>query len=52
MLAPTLTAFAGNAFVRSDYAKTGRTFFINIRGAGKKAQVVKRPLYVPAYRGK
>ncbi|MDR3200746.1 MAG: glycine cleavage system aminomethyltransferase GcvT [Spirochaetales bacterium] len=50
MLAPTLTAFAGNAFVRSDYAKPGRTFYISIRGAGKKAQVVKRPLYVPAYR--
>jgi glycine cleavage system T protein len=50
MLAPTLRVFAGNAFVWRGYAKTGQIFYIDIRGAGKKAEVVKRPLYVPVYR--
>jgi glycine cleavage system T protein len=52
MLAPTLNVFAGNAFVRRGCAKTGQIFYVDIRGAAKKAEVVKRPLYVPAYRGK
>jgi glycine cleavage system T protein len=50
MFAPTLNLFAGNAFVGVGSAKTGQIFYITIRGAGKKAQVVKRPLYVPVYR--
>ncbi|MDR1316910.1 MAG: glycine cleavage system aminomethyltransferase GcvT [Spirochaetales bacterium] len=52
MLAPTLNVFAGNAFVRREYANTGQAVYISIRGAGKKAELVKRPLYIPAYRGK
>jgi glycine cleavage system aminomethyltransferase T len=52
MLAPTVNAFAGNAFVRREYAKPGQIFYVSIRGAEKKAEVVKRPLYVPAYREK
>ena len=50
MFAPTVNKFAGNAFVRPDLAATGKIFYIRIRDVNKKAVVVKRPLYVPAYR--
>jgi glycine cleavage system T protein len=50
MFAPTTGKFAGNAYVRTDLAKPGNTFYISIRGEKKKAAAVKRPLYVPAYR--
>jgi glycine cleavage system T protein len=50
MFAPTVGKFAGNAYVRPDLAPVGKTFYIVIRDARKKAGVVKRPLYVPAYR--
>lgn len=50
LYAPTLDTFAGNAFVVSDLAGIGKTIYIVVRGALKKARVVKRPLYKPAYR--
>ncbi|MCX7787653.1 MAG: glycine cleavage system aminomethyltransferase GcvT [Spirochaetes bacterium] len=50
LYAPTIDAFAGNAFVLPDLAISGKTLYIVIRGARKKARVVKRPLYKPAYR--
>ena len=50
LYAPTLDTFAGNAFVLPDLAGTGKTIYIVVRGALKKARVVKRPLYKPAYR--
>jgi glycine cleavage system T protein len=50
LYAPTVHAFAGNAYVRPDLAGSGKTFYIVIRGALKKARTVKRPLYKPAYR--
>jgi len=50
MLAPTLGKFAGNAYLRPDLASPGKTFYIVVRGARKKAVAVRRPLYTPAYR--
>ena len=50
LYAPTLDTFAGNAFILSDLAGIGKTIYIVVRGALKKARVVKRPLYKPAYR--
>ena len=50
LYAPSLDAFAGNAFVVPDLAGSGKTIYIVIRGALKRARVVKRPLYKPAYR--
>ena len=50
LYAPTVDAFAGNAFILTDLAGIGKTIYIVVRGALKKARVVKRPLYKPAYR--
>ena len=50
MFAPTLEVFAGNAYLRPDLAQAGKTFYIVIRDAKKKAVSRKRPLYVPVYR--
>ncbi len=50
LYAPTLDVFAGNAFVVPDLAGSGKTIYIVVRGALKRARVVKRPLYKPAYR--
>jgi glycine cleavage system T protein len=50
MYSPTLEWYYGNAYVEPAYAKTGTAMEIVIRGRRKKAQVVKRPLYRPAYR--
>ncbi len=50
MFAPTVEAYAGNAFVDSAYAKVGTEFEVDIRGKRKAAVVVKRPLYKPAYK--
>lgn len=50
LYAPTLDTFAGNAFILYDLAGIGKTIYIVVRGAFKKAQVMKRPLYRPAYR--
>jgi glycine cleavage system aminomethyltransferase T len=50
MFCPTVGLYAANAFVETACAKTGTALKVVIRGAGKDAVVVKRPLYVPAYR--
>lgn len=50
LYAPTLDVFAGNSYVRSDLAGSGKTLYIEVRGALKKARIEKRPLYKPAYR--
>ena len=50
MFCPTVGLYAANAFVKPEYAKAGTALKIVIRGAGKDAEVVKRPLYVPSYR--
>jgi glycine cleavage system T protein len=50
MYAPTVDKFAGNAFVCLNYAKINTEIFIDVRGKLKKARIIKRPLYKPAYK--
>lgn len=50
MYAPTADAYCANVFVPPALAKVGTDVDIEIRGRGKSAVVVKRPLYRPAYR--
>lgn len=50
MYAPTVDAFAGNAYVGLEYSKIGSTIGVEIRDRLVPAEVVKRPLYRPAYR--
>jgi len=50
MFCPTVRKYAANAFVAPEYAKAGTALKVLVRGAPKDAVVVKRPLYVPAYR--
>ncbi len=50
MFCPTVKKYAANAFVRPEFAKIGTELAVIIRGQAKKAAVVKRPLYLPAYR--
>jgi len=50
MFCPTAGSYAANAFVPPDLAKPGTMLKVIIRGAPKDAVVVKRPLYIPAYR--
>lgn len=50
MYCPTVKAYAANAFVAVDYAKTDTEIAVIIRGKPVPGIVVKRPLYVPAYR--
>lgn len=50
MFCPTVKKYAANAFVLPDYAKVGTEASVVIRGQPRKAVVVKRPLYLPAYR--
>ncbi|MBN1993667.1 MAG: glycine cleavage system aminomethyltransferase GcvT [Anaerolineae bacterium] len=50
LYAPTVDKYCGNAFVRSNYAGIGTDLQILIRHKPKAAVVIKRPLYVPAYR--
>ncbi|MCE5256536.1 MAG: glycine cleavage system aminomethyltransferase GcvT [Spirochaetaceae bacterium] len=50
MFCPTVKKYAANAFVRTDLAKVGTPLKVIIRGQAKDAVVVKRPLYIPAYR--
>ena len=50
LYAPTVDKYSGNAFVHPDYAKVGTPLQIMIRDKPKSAVVVKRPLYIPAYR--
>lgn len=50
MFCPSLKKFAANAFVRPEAAKLGTALGVVIRGKPAEATVVKRPLYLPAYR--
>ncbi|MBU8912995.1 MAG: glycine cleavage system aminomethyltransferase GcvT [Spirochaetales bacterium] len=50
MYAPTIDAYCANVFVASALARIGTELEIEIRGNRKRALVVKRPLYKPAYR--
>lgn len=50
MFCPTLGIYAANAFVTPEAAREGTRLSVLIRGAAKEAVVVKRPLYLPAYR--
>lgn len=50
MYAPTVDAYCANVFVRPDLARTGTIVHIEIRDRLRTAEVVKRPLYKPAYR--
>ncbi|MFW6363600.1 MAG: glycine cleavage system aminomethyltransferase GcvT, partial [Spirochaeta sp.] len=50
MRAPTLEAFAGNAYVMTGCAKTDSEIFIEIRGRKVAARIARRPLYRPSYR--
>lgn len=50
MYAPTVDAYCANVFVASDSARVGTELQIEIRDRKKRAVVVKRPLYKPAYR--
>ena len=50
MFCPTVKKYAANAFVLPEYAKAGTALQVLIHGKPKDAVVVKRPLYIPAYR--
>jgi glycine cleavage system T protein len=50
MFCPTVGKYAANAFVEPGCSKPGSLLQVVIRGQGKPAVVIKRPLYLPAYR--
>jgi len=50
MFCPTVKKYAANAFVEPGYAKVGTKLGIVVHGKAKEGVVVKRPLYIPAYR--
>ncbi len=50
MKAPTLDAFLALAYVPPAFSKLGTEVDVIIRDQPKKARVVKRPFYTPAYR--
>lgn len=50
MFAPTSQRYLGMAYVPSELAKIGTEIDIMVRDKAKKAVVVKRPFYIPAYR--
>ena len=50
MFCPSVKKYAANAFVQPEFAKSGTEVAVIIRGQPRKAALVKRPLYVPAYR--
>ncbi len=50
MKAPTLDAFLALAYVPAALAKIGSEVDVIVRDQPKKAKVVKRPFYTPAYR--
>ncbi len=52
MKSPTIGKFVGLGYVKPDYTKYGTEIAVEIRGKAKKAVVVKRPFYTPAYRRK
>ncbi len=52
MKSPTLNKFLALAYVPRGYNRIGTELEVIIRGKPKKAVVVKRPFYIPAYRRK
>lgn len=50
MYAPTLDAFLGMGYVPLEHAEIGAEIQVVIRGKPRKAVVVRRPFYTPAYR--
>ena len=50
LYAPTVEKFAGHAYVPAAIAKSGTEIYLNIRGKLKKAVVIRRPFYRPAYK--
>jgi glycine cleavage system T protein len=50
MFCPTVKKYAANAFVSPAVSKVGTALKVIIHGKPKDAIVVKRPLYLPAYR--
>lgn len=50
MYAPTLEKYLGMAYVPRSLSARGTEIEVLIRGKEVKAQIVKRPFYVPAYR--
>ncbi len=50
MFAPTAEIYAAMALIPRDLAEIGKEVDVIIRGKAKRAKIVKRPFYVPAYR--
>ena len=50
MFCPTVKKYAANAFVAPEFAKVGTALAVSIRDKPRDAVVIKRPLYLPAYR--
>ena len=50
MFCPSVRKYAANAFVRPEFSKPGTALAVSIRDKPRDALVVKRPLYLPAYR--
>lgn len=50
MYAPTADIYAAMALVPRDLYEVGKEVEVVIRGKAKRAKIVKRPFYVPAYR--
>lgn len=50
MFSPSTETYAAMALIPRELAETGREVDVIIRDRPKKARIVKRPFYVPAYR--
>jgi aminomethyltransferase len=50
MFSPTMERYLGMAYVPREISAQGTEIEILIRDRPKKAKIVKRPFYVPAYR--
>jgi glycine cleavage system T protein len=50
MFCPTTGTYSANALLPPEYTAPGTKLKVEIRGSAKEAVVVKRPLYIPAYR--
>jgi aminomethyltransferase len=50
MYAPTCGRYLGLAYVPKEFSSLGTEIEVIIRDKPKKAKIVKRPFYVPAYR--
>jgi aminomethyltransferase len=50
MFAPTVESYAAMALIPASLAEVGRELEVIIRDQPKKATIVKKPFYIPAYR--